>query len=113
VWKILKRFVFEWRRAFQYLFFQESETLANRLIEGQILNAQYAEESYQLKRENYSLKKQISDKDNPDIDQSVTSSDDIQNFHLIYEELETLRERVNRLNAVSNFHWISLSSFRY
>jgi hypothetical protein len=90
--------------SFRNAIFQESETLANRLIEGQILNAQYAEESYQLKRENRSLKRQLGDKDNPDIDQSVTSSDDNQNFHMIYDELETLRETVNRLTAVSYLH---------
>ena len=70
------------------------------------MNAQYAEESYQLKRENCSLKRQIDNRDNTDIDQSVTSSDDNQNppsFHIIYEELETLRETVNRLTIVSLF----------
>ncbi len=81
-------------------FFQESETLANRLIEGQILNAQNAEESYQLKRENCSLKKQIEDKDNPNNDQTVTSSEKLSTFDVMYDELETLRETVNRLTIV-------------
>ncbi len=80
------------------------------------MNAQYAEESYQLKRENCTLKKQIENKDNLDIDQSVTSSDDNQNssnFHVIYEELEALRETVNQLTIVrflfsSNFSFESI-----
>ena len=79
--------------------FQESETLANRLIEGQILNAQYAEESYQLKRENCTLKKQREDPErSPSIDQSSSPPD----FHNLYQELETLRETVNRLTLVES-----------
>ncbi len=83
-------------------FKKESETLANRLIEGQILNAQYAEESYQLKRENCTLKKQIEEKNNPNITQNHNqNSSDV---NAIYEELETLRETVNRLRTVSLFY---------
>lgn len=78
--------------------FQESETLANRLIEGQILNAQYAEESYQLKRENCTLKKQLDDPErSPSIDQKPSSFED---SHRFYQELETLRETINRLTLV-------------
>jgi hypothetical protein len=69
------------------------------------LNAQYAEESYQLKRENCNLKKQIEQinylTNNNDIIQTKngnssgvleTSNDD---------ELEVLLETVDRLSAVS------------
>jgi hypothetical protein len=87
---------------FLNLFEKESENLANRLIEGQVLNAQYAEESYQLKRENCTLKKQIEDKNNPNIDQTTTinSNQNPTDFYVLYKELETLRETVNRLTAV-------------
>jgi len=66
------------------------------------LNAQYAEESYQLKRENCTLKKQIEDKNNPNIDQTTTinSNQSPSDFYVLYKELETLRETVNRLTAV-------------
>lgn len=50
---------------------KESETLANRLIEGQISNAQYAEESYQLKRENCALKKQINPEELENLQQTI------------------------------------------
>jgi hypothetical protein len=84
------------------LFKKESENLANRLIEGQVLNAQYAEESYQLKRENCTFKKQIEDKNNPNIDQtiSINSNQNPPDFYVLYKELETLHETVNKLTAV-------------
>jgi hypothetical protein len=86
-------------------------TLANRLIEGQVMNAQYAEESYQLKRDNCALRKQIEDKDNPNIDRSMTQMNNNHNssdFHVVYEELETLRETVNRLTTVGVFNMACL-----
>ncbi len=88
-----------------YCFEKESETLANRLIEGQVLNAQYAEESYQLKRENCTLKKQIEDKNNPNSDQIITqnSNQNPPDLKALCSELETLRETVNRLTIVSFF----------
>lgn len=87
--------------------FQESETLANRLIEGQILNAQYAEESYQLKRENCTLKKQREDPErSPSIDQPSSPTD----FHPLYQELETLRDTVNRLTLVESLRSFLTSS---
>ena len=80
---------------------KESATLANRLIEGQVLNAQYAEESYQLKRENCTLKKQIEE-----INQSMTiKKTSIENPSCSSaspnpNELELLHESINRLIAV-------------
>ncbi|CAF0835245.1 unnamed protein product [Adineta steineri] len=80
---------------------KESATLANRLIEGQVSNAQYAEESYQLKRENCTLKKQVDEKISQNSnkiipqnniqnssDSTVTSND---------EELEALRGTIDKL----------------
>ena len=70
------------------------------------MNAQYAEESYQLKRENFTLKKQVEDKDNQSINQTITENHNDENsldFNAIYEELETLRETVNRLTTVGLF----------
>ncbi len=90
------------------MFFEkESATLANRLIEGQVLNAQYAEESYQLKQENSTLKKQIEEinrwnvKNNNNIIQTKNrnSSDFIVTSD--NNELEILHETINRLSAVS------------
>jgi len=73
------------------------------------LNAQYAEESYQLKRENCTLKKQIEEKNNPNSGQNITqNSSDV---NVIYEELETLRETVNRLGAVSLFYMTFLQQY--
>lgn len=77
---------------------KESATLANRLIEGQVLNAQYAEESYQLKRDNSTFKKQIDE-----INQSLTIKQ-ISSSNLPpitnNDELEMLHERINSLTAV-------------
>ncbi|CAM4771760.1 unnamed protein product [Rotaria magnacalcarata] len=73
---------------------KESVTLANRLIEGQVLNAQCAEESYLLKLENSTLKKQIEELNHLNTDtnnNNHTESDD--------NELEILQETVNRLSA--------------
>jgi hypothetical protein len=84
---------------------KESATLANRLIEGQVLNAQYAEESYQLKRENATLKKQLGQMNNQTIiENNHTNPSD---FNLVSnnEELESLRETVERLSDVS-FYFI-------
>ncbi|CAF3719685.1 unnamed protein product [Rotaria sp. Silwood1] len=81
---------------------KESATLANRLIEGQVLNAQYAEESYQLKRENYNFKKQLEEHNNQNIN-NTTIKDNNQNSTNITtishdnEELETLYETVQKL----------------
>lgn len=66
--------------------------MANRLIEGQVLNAQYAEESYQIKRENFNLKKEFSKRN------SVETSDFL--VRPEENELENLREAVERLNLV-------------
>lgn len=81
---------------------KESATLANRLIEGQVLNAQYAEESYQLKRENSTYKKQIEE-----INQSLAmkpTSLEISSSNLLqtsnHNELEILHERIDCLAAV-------------
>ncbi|CAF1987229.1 unnamed protein product [Rotaria magnacalcarata] len=73
---------------------KESVTLANRLIEGQVLNAQCAEESYLLKLENSTLKKQIEELNHLNTDTNNNNhieSDD--------NELEILQETVNRLSA--------------
>ncbi|CAF2893292.1 unnamed protein product [Rotaria sp. Silwood2] len=80
----------------------ESATLANRLIEGQVLNAQYAEESYQLKRENYNLKKQLEENSNQNIDKTMIqdnnqNSSDTTAILDDKEELEVLRETVQKL----------------
>ncbi|CAF1505006.1 unnamed protein product [Rotaria sp. Silwood1] len=81
---------------------KESATLANRLIEGQVLNAQYAEESYQLKRENYNFKKQLEEHNNQNIN-NTTIKDNNQNSTNMTtishdnEELETLYETVQKL----------------
>ena len=96
---------------------KESETLANRLIEGQVSNAQYAEESYQLKRENCTLKKQIEGKENPNIDQILipNGQQTSQDFTALYEELEILRESVNKLSEVkiiSNLYSSTKSPFQ-
>ncbi|CAF1296983.1 unnamed protein product [Adineta steineri] len=88
---------------------KESATLANRLIEGQVLNAQYAEESYQLKRENCTLKKQIDEinclninnnhhtyiNNNTIETKNLNSSDFLVTSN--NNELDVLRETVNRL----------------
>ncbi|CAF3744061.1 unnamed protein product [Rotaria sp. Silwood1] len=81
---------------------KESLTLANRLIEGQVLNAQYAEESYQIKRENSNLKKHIEDLihlNNHDTNiqtKNIDSSDFLVKSN--DNELEVLQETVNRLS---------------
>ena len=93
------------------IYFQkQSETLANRLIEGQVLNAQYAEESYQLKRENNSLKKQLEDLDCL-LKNTQIGTDQTENIHTSdfivtsnHNEVEVLRETVNRLSTVSRLH---------
>ncbi|CAF1539373.1 unnamed protein product [Adineta ricciae] len=74
---------------------KESATLANRLIEGQVSNAQYAEESYQLKRENCTLKKQLDEK----LKNATFSSSGHNSVQLTSPtELEMLRETVEKLN---------------
>ena len=88
---------------------QESATLANRLIEGQIMNAQHAEESYQLKRENCSLKHQIDEtaslSTQPPVTSSSSSNPRSSSDFLVTtndnNEVEILRETVNRLSTVS------------
>ena len=66
------------------------------------MNAQYAEESYQLKRENSTLKKQIEE-----INQSLLmkqTSLEPSSSHLLqtsnHNELEVLHERIDSLAAV-------------
>jgi hypothetical protein len=82
---------------------KESATLANRLIEGQVLNAHYAEESYQLKRDNCHLKKQIDDTINNErrptnlshrSDFLVPNPDDTD------DNIDRLRETIQRLTLV-------------
>jgi len=68
---------------------KESATLANRLIEGQVLNAQYAEESYQIKRENTSLKKQLEEQRTIETSDFIISPNE--------NETDVLRETVQRL----------------
>ncbi|CAF3535619.1 unnamed protein product [Rotaria sordida] len=88
---------------------KESLTLANRLIEGQVLNAQYAEESYQLKRENCTLKKQIEEfyhsnnnnnnnnnHDSNNQTKNINSSDFLVKSN--DNELEILQETIDRLS---------------
>ncbi|CAF3543864.1 unnamed protein product [Adineta steineri] len=88
---------------------KESATLANRLIEGQVLNAQYAEESYQLKRENCTLKKQIDEinclninnNHNTYINNNTIETKNLNSSDFLVtsnnNELDVLRETVNRL----------------
>jgi cyclophilin family peptidyl-prolyl cis-trans isomerase len=87
------------------LFKKESENLANRLIEGQVLNAQYAEESYQLKRENSTLKKQIEDINQLNNITIERKNSNLSDFIITSNnnELEILNETVNRLSAVCFF----------
>ena len=75
------------------------------MIEGQVLNAQYAEESYQLKRENNTLKKQIEEMNQLNNNNNITvqrknsqSSDFLVTSH--NNELDVLHETVDRLDAV-------------
>ncbi|CAF5213026.1 unnamed protein product, partial [Rotaria magnacalcarata] len=89
----------------------ESVTLANRLIEGQVLNAQCAEESYLLKLENSTLKKQIEELNHLNTDTNnnnhsnnnyaQTKTRDSSDFVAESDdnELEILQETVNRLSA--------------
>ena len=65
--------------------------MANRLIEGQVSNAQYAEESYQLKRENSSLKKQLDEFLSKTAEEIGRSNEN---------ELKILRETVEQLTNV-------------
>lgn len=75
--------------------FKESATLANRLIEGQVSNAQYAEESYQLKRENSNLRKQL--------DGYVRQSENVVLPSVSNDvELADLRESIDRLTTVGD-----------
>ncbi|CAF4054248.1 unnamed protein product, partial [Rotaria magnacalcarata] len=90
---------------------KESVTLANRLIEGQVLNAQCAEESYLLKLENSTLKKQIEELNHLNTDTNnnnhsnnnyaQTKTRDSSDFVAESDdnELEILQETVNRLSA--------------
>lgn len=81
-----------------FCFVKESATLANRLIEGQVSNAQYAEESYQLKRENCTLKKQLDEK----LNNKTFSSSAHNSVQLTSPtELEMLRETVDKLTMVN------------
>lgn len=77
------------------------------MIEGQVLNAQYAEESYQLKRENNNLKKQLEEQ------KSIQSSDFLVDSN--ENEVDVLRETVQRLLNVTiclTFLDLTLSAFR-
>jgi hypothetical protein len=75
------------------------------LIEGQVLNAQYAEESYQLKRENSTLKKQIEDINQLNNITIERKNSNLSDFIITSNnnELEILNETVNRLSAVCFF----------
>ncbi|UJR14631.1 hypothetical protein I4U23_001625 [Adineta vaga] len=76
---------------------KESATLANRLIEGQVLNAQSAEESYQLKRENCTLKKQLDEKNIVNNNKITTATTSNSNAISNEKELEMLHETVEKL----------------
>ena len=94
---IWKRFVFllvRHRRVRLFRCFKESATLANRLIEGQVLNAQSAEETFQLKRDIATLKKQIDEL------MQKRSSNEKEKLLCNQTELENLRETVDRLASV-------------
>ncbi|CAF3794275.1 unnamed protein product [Rotaria sordida] len=83
---------------------KESATLANRLIEGQVLNAQYAEETDQLKHENYTLKKQLEENNNQNINKTIiqNNNQNLLDDNIISndkEELEVLRETVQNLTS--------------
>lgn len=72
------------------------------MIEGQVLNAQYAEESYQLKRENCNLKKQI-EEINLLNEKIIQTNDSNSSDFLITSnnnEIESLNETVDRLSQV-------------
>ena len=79
------------------------------MIEGQVLNAQYAEESYQLKRENCNLKKQIEEinylNNKNDIIQTQNGNSADFSENSDDNELEVLNETVDRLSAVSSLHY--------
>jgi len=66
------------------------------------LNAQYAEESYQLKRENTTLKKQIEDLNQLNNSTIQTQNSNLSDFIIASNnnELEVLHETVDRLSAV-------------
>jgi hypothetical protein len=93
------------------LFQKESATLANRLIEGQVMNAQYAEEIYQLKREYSALKRQFEDKNSPNVDKTIIQNNHHNLSNSIFtpqdEELEVLQQTVDRLAAVGFFYFLS------
>lgn len=83
---------------------KESATLANRLIEGQVLNAQYAEDAYHLKHENFNLKKELEEIHLKNLENIKENTDQDSSISLILsndtEELETLREAVHKLTLV-------------
>ncbi len=66
------------------------------------MNAQYAEESYQLKRENCSLKKQIEEINHLNNSTNQTKNSNSSDFLIASNnnELEVLNETVNRLSEV-------------
>ncbi len=66
------------------------------------MNAQYAEESYQLKRENCTLKKQIEEINQLNHNTNQTKNSHPSDFFIASNnnELEVLHETVNRLSAV-------------
>ncbi len=70
------------------------------------MNAQYAEESYQLKRENCTLKKQIEEINQLNQNSNQTKNSNSSDFLITSNdnELEVLHETVNRLSDVCFFY---------
>lgn len=77
------------------------------------MNAQNAEDTYQLKREYYALKKQFEEKniDKTVINNGEKNTSDPTIEAIEKEELETLRETVIRLTLVSIFNMHMLFFF--
>jgi chlorite dismutase len=71
------------------------------------LNAQCAEESYQLKRENCTLRKQLENRNHSNIDQAVQQNNTQNSSDVVLvsndKELEILRDTVERLTGVGVF----------
>lgn len=87
------------------------------MIEGQVLNAQSAEELYQLKRDNITLRRQIDELTSRQLEQSnqATPAQSHSSPELIVsneEELENLRQTIHRLTTVDNRHSLLKHSCR-
>ncbi|CAF0762374.1 unnamed protein product, partial [Didymodactylos carnosus] len=84
---------------------KESANLADRLIQGQVTNAQSAEELYQLKRDNCNLKKQYEEiKQNPIISHS-------QSFPLSISPTNSSNDLIRPLNQVYRREYIETRIF--